>query len=130
MGGAYPAGKYHFREFLSSEVEDINCDPDKLKQVFINIITNGLEAMAQGGSITVSTKRMPGRIEVRISDRGIGIPEDDLQHIFEPFYTTRTNGAGLGLAISYKIIEAHEGDITVMSQPGEGTTFVVQLPSP
>jgi len=130
MDGAYPVGKYHFREFLSPEVEEFNCDPDKLKQVFINIITNGLEAMAQGGSITVSTKRMPGRIEVRISDNGIGIPENELQRIFEPFYTTRKNGAGLGLAISYKIIEAHEGDIAVMSRPGEGTTFIVQLPSP
>jgi two-component system sensor kinase FixL len=128
MAGAYPVNKYDFKETFSPEVEDINCDPDRLKQVFINIITNGLEAMAEGGCLSITTERFPGRIEVRISDEGIGIPDEDLKHIFEPFYTTRVNGAGLGLSISYKIIEAHEGDLTAVSLPGKGTTIVVQLP--
>jgi signal transduction histidine kinase len=128
MAGAYPANKYVFNETFSPDVEEITCDPDRLKQVFINIITNGLEAMANGGSLSIATERFPGHIEVRISDEGIGIPDEDLKHIFEPFYTTRENGAGLGLSISYKIIEAHEGDLTAVSLPYKGTTITVQLP--
>jgi signal transduction histidine kinase len=129
MAGAYPSTKYELKKILSTEVEEITCDPDRLKQVFINIITNGLEAMPEGGCLSITTERFPGRIEVRISDEGIGIPDEDLKHIFEPFYTTRVNGAGLGLSISYKIIEAHAGDLTAVSLQGKGTTIVVQLPT-
>jgi len=109
-------------------VREISCDPDKLKQVFINIISNGFEAMADGGFITVSSKRVADGIEIRITDAGVGIPEESLAHIFEPFYTTRERGSGLGLPISYKIIEAHDGDISAMSEPGRGTTFIIRLP--
>jgi len=129
MAGAHSEGKYHFKKLLSPELEEINCDPDKLKQVFINIISNGLEAMSEGGTITVSTNRTPQGIEVRINDEGIGIPYKDLEHIFEPFYTTREKGSGLGLSISYKIIEAHDGDISAFSSPGRGTTFILRLPA-
>ncbi len=128
MQGVCSSEKYEFKQFLSAEVEDISCDPDKLKQVFINIISNGLEAMTGGGAISVSTERLPNGIEVRIADEGIGIPEDELEHIFEPFYTTREAGSGLGLSISYKIIEAHGGEIWADSSPGKGTSFVIQLP--
>lgn len=129
MASAHPRGKYHFKQNLSPELEEINCDPDKLKQVFINIISNGIEAMGEGGTITVSTNRTPQGIEVRINDEGIGIPYSDLEHIFEPFYTTREKGSGLGLSISYKIIEAHDGDISAYSSPGRGTTFILRLPA-
>jgi two-component system sensor kinase FixL len=129
MASAHPQGKYYFKKNLSPELEEINCDPDKLKQVFINIISNGLEAMSEGGTITVSTNRTPQGIEVRINDEGIGIPYSDLEHIFEPFYTTREKGSGLGLSISYKIIEAHDGDISAFSSPGRGTTFFLRLPA-
>ena len=110
-------------------MNEISCDPDKLKQVLINIITNGLQSMNDGGNLSITTVKSSGFIEVRISDEGIGIPEENLKQIFEPFYTTRDNGSGLGLSISYKIIEAHDGDISVESQPDKGTTFTVQLPT-
>ncbi len=129
MAGIYSPEKYHFNQLLSDEPAEINCDPDKLKQVFINIISNGLEAMAEGGLITVSTKWISQGVEIRISDEGIGIPEENLQHIFEPFYTTREGGSGLGLSISYKIVEAHGGDISAVSRPGQGTHFIIRLPS-
>ena len=87
------------------------------------------EAMADGGSITVSTERIPGGIEVKIRDEGMGIPENDLQQIFEPFYTTRKGGSGLGLSISFEIVEAHGGEISTISRPGEGATFIIRLPS-
>lgn len=129
MSEVYPVEQYGFKEYLSRHLDEINCDPDKLKQVFINIISNGFEAMAEGGAVTISTQAASGGVEIRISDDGVGIPEEDLQHIFEPFYTTRKRGSGLGLAISYKIIEAHHGDIWAISRPGKGTTFVIHLPS-
>ena len=130
MGGIYSSEKHCFKANLVSDLEEINCDPDKLKQVFINVITNGIEAMENGGTITVSTKKSSNNIEIRISDEGIGISEEDLLHIFEPFFTTRDRGSGLGLAISYKLIEAHKGEICADSEPGQGTNFVVKLPLP
>ncbi|MGD8226629.1 MAG: PAS domain S-box protein [Desulfobacteraceae bacterium] len=129
MQGVCSPEKYAFKPFLSGEVAEINCDPDKLKQVFINIISNGLEAMPEGGTIGLYTEKLQNGIEVRIADDGIGIPEEDLEHIFEPFYTTRETGSGLGLSISYKIIEAHGGEIWADSMPGEGSSFIIQLPA-
>jgi len=129
MQGVCSTGKYEFKQSLSAGVAEINCDPDKLKQVFINIISNGLEAMTYGGAISVSTERLPNGIEVSITDEGTGIPEEDLEHIFEPFYTTRETGSGLGLSISYKIVEAHGGEIWADSRPGKGTSFIIQLPA-
>ena len=128
MDGIHSSGKHCFKANPASDLEEINCDPDKLKQVFINIITNGVEAMEDGGTITVSTKKSSNSIEIRISDEGTGISEEDLLHIFEPFFTTRDRGSGLGLAISYKLVEAHKGEIWADSEPGQGTTFVVKLP--
>ncbi len=129
MAEVYPADMYGFYGRLSQDVQEINCDPDKIKQVFINVISNGFEAMVEGGHITVATDNIPSGVEIRISDEGVGIPEEDLHHIFEPFYTTRKRGSGLGLAISYKIVEAHNGDISAVSHPGQGTTFVIRLPT-
>ncbi len=129
MEGIYQREKYTFKEELSPDLEEIRCDPDKLKQVIMNIIANGIEAMEDEGSITITTANLPGGVEIRISDTGIGIEEDRLLHIFEPFYTTREKGSGLGLAISFKIVEAHKGDIWAQSNPGEGAAFVIRLPS-
>ncbi len=128
MGGICSPDKHRFRVHLAPDLGEIDCDPDKLKQVFINIITNGVEAMEGGGTITITTETSSGFIEIRISDEGIGIHEKDLLHIFEPFFTTRERGFGLGLAISYKLIEAHGGEMWADSVPGKGTTFVVRLP--
>ncbi len=128
MAEIYTPEKYDFVEDLAADHEEISCDPDKLKQVFMNIIANGIQAMDEGGSITISTANLPDAVEIRISDEGIGIDRENLLHIFEPFYTTRDRGSGLGLAISYKIVEAHRGDIWADSRPGEGATFVIRLP--
>ena len=125
----YSPEKYGFEADLSPDLEEIDCDPDKLKQVFMNVIANGIEAMDNGGTIMITSEKWLGGIEIRISDNGIGISEEDLLHIFEPFYTTRKRGAGLGLSISYKIVEAHKGEILAVSTPGEGATFVIRLPA-
>lgn len=128
MAEVYPREKYRFRENLDENLGEIYCDPDKLKQVFMNIVSNAIEAMEDGGEVTVSTLRDREGIEIRIADEGIGIEESKLLHIFEPFYTTREKGSGLGLAISYRIVEAHGGDIWAESEPGKGTTFVIRMP--
>ncbi len=128
MGEIYPSKKYYFELDLSPVLGEINCDPDKLKQVYMNIIANGIEAMEDGGKIKISTLRTDDSMEVRITDEGIGINEIDLLRIFEPFYTTRKGGSGLGLAISYKIVQVHNGEIQALSTPGHGTTFVIRLP--
>ena len=128
MGAAYPPDRYAIMEYLDPSLGEILCDPDKLKQVFINIISNGIEAMDDGGMITIVTGSIPEGIEIRISDEGLGISEEDLQHIFEPFFTTRERGSGLGLAISYKIIQAHGGELSAVSRPGKGATFIIRLP--
>ncbi len=128
MRAAYSPDQYLFVESLDPDLGEIACDPDKLKQVFINVITNGIEAMSRGGVIILQSERLPHGIEIRISDEGRGIPEADLQHIFEPFFTTRERGSGLGLAISYKIIQAHGGEITAWNRPERGALFVIRLP--
>ena len=101
-----------------------------LKQVFINIVLNAVEAMPQGGELTVRTSLDEETRELLISftDTGSGIPASDLPYVFEPFYTTRESGTGLGLAISYSIVEQHGGKIEVESEEGQGTTFAVRLP--
>ncbi|MDB9823076.1 PAS domain S-box protein [Deltaproteobacteria bacterium] len=128
MAGLFSADKYKFIDLLSNEVTELNCDPDKLKQVFINVISNGLEAMPDGGIISISNEKIPNGVEIKINDEGIGISDENIKNIFEPFYTTRESGSGLGLAISYKLIEAHDGDIWAVSNEGKGTTFIIQIP--
>lgn len=130
MDGICIDEKYRFESYLSDEINKINCDPDKLKQVFLNIISNGTEAMPSGGIITIQTRKIEEGVEISISDEGRGMTNEELKDIFEPFYTTREKGTGLGLAISYKIVQAHNGDIWAVSEPGKGTTFIIQIPNP
>jgi len=130
MKEIYPKNKYKFVEHLSPEIGEVMCDPDKLKQVFINIITNAIQAMENGGTVTVTTQKLKDNgVEITIEDEGKGMSEEELLHIFEPFYTTRDSGSGLGLAISYRIIEAHKGEIKAISKPGKGTKFIIRIPS-
>lgn len=129
IGEIYSSEKYEFIADLPSNLEEVNCDPDKMKQVFMNVIANGIEAMEDGGTVKINARRYSDSVEIRISDEGVGIDDEDLLHIFEPFFTTRERGSGLGLSISYKIVEAHKGEMSAFSLPGEGTTFVVSLPS-
>lgn len=106
-------------------------DPQQIRQVLWNICVNAIQAMPGGGELCVGARRLPGtdRVEVSIADTGPGIPEADLPNIFEPFYTTRAGGTGIGLAIVYRIIQDHGGQVEVESGPGTGTTFTLTLPA-
>jgi signal transduction histidine kinase len=111
-------------------------DREQMKQVFMNLILNAIQAMRQGGSIYISTRPYskneagePGRfVQVEIRDTGVGIPEENLDHIFDPFFTSKDEGSGLGLSISHQIVQEHGGYVTVESKIGVGTSFFINLP--
>jgi PAS domain S-box-containing protein len=101
----------------------------ELREVFVNLIVNAVDAMPNGGNLKICCQRDGDRIKLRFADTGVGMKEEVRERIFEPFYTTKgVHGTGLGLAVSYGIIERHEGTITVESQIGKGTTFHINLP--
>ena len=114
----------------------IEADPEQMQQVFFNIMQNSLRSMPSGGILSVSI--LPGdlsehagegEVDVRISDCGMGIPSDSIEHLFKPFFSAKHSGSGLGLAISKNIVAEHGGRITVESQPGLGSTFHVIMQS-
>lgn len=106
----------------------VDVDRELLKQVFLNILLNALQAMEHGGRLTIVTARHRESVEIEISDTGPGIDQECLEKIFDPFFTTKERGTGLGLAIVHNIIRAHNGAIEVRSKKGKGTTFVMSLP--
>ncbi|RKP50105.1 PAS domain S-box protein [Cohnella endophytica] len=101
---------------------------NQVKQVFINVIKNAIEAMTDGGAISIKLSRESDGVFVRIRDEGPGIDEEQLAKIGQPFYTTKEKGTGLGLMVSYKIVDNHQGKIVVMSELGKGTSFEIMLP--
>lgn len=111
------------------EIIQIECDENRLKQVFLNFIKNGIEAMPNGGELHVKTMIHDNNVQISIQDTGVGIPKEKLQQLGEPFYTTKKNGNGLGLMVSFKIIENHNGKVFVESEPNKGTTFNILLPA-
>jgi signal transduction histidine kinase/CheY-like chemotaxis protein len=128
------AGKYlqHRRVVVKRELDEdlraIVVAPDELAQVFINLVLNAVDAMPEGGTLRVASwHASDGRIAVAFSDSGHGIPPENLPHVFEPFFSTREDGTGLGLTVSHSVVERHGGEITVKSTVGEGTTFTVWL---
>lgn len=121
------------REF-SQDLPYVLGDPPQLKQVFLNLLVNSLQAIDRDGEIVVKTclreEKKERVVEVEVRDTGGGIPAEILENIFNPFFTTKQEGTGLGLAIAHKIITQHKGKIEVINQPGIGATFLVRLPLP
>jgi len=99
-----------------------------LRRAVLNLLQNALEAMPQGGTVTLEGQGMATHVQLQVRDTGSGIPAADLAQIFEPLYTTKPEGTGLGLYIVQEIVTAHEGQITVESVEGQGTTFTLTLP--
>jgi two-component system sensor histidine kinase PilS (NtrC family) len=112
----------------------LETDPKLVQQILWNLINNAAEAMPQGGRLCLSCTRLSGPAEadgflqIQVSDSGRGIPEERLGRIFEPFFTTREQGTGLGLSTVWRIVESLEGQVSVQSRVGEGTTFTIELP--
>ncbi len=103
-------------------------DKDKMNQVFLNLFLNAIQAMEHGGELTVRTENEQGKIKIIIRDNGVGIEPENLSRVFDPYYTTKNDGTGLGLAMSAKIVEEHGGKIELSSIPGQYTEFRVLLP--
>jgi len=104
------------------------CDENQMKQVFINLIKNAMEAMSNGGTVTIQSENNDGRVLISVKDEGCGIPPEILAKLGEPFYTTKQNGNGLGLMVTKKIIEEHEGTFNIESQLEKGTSVNITLP--
>ncbi|MFH1654584.1 MAG: ATP-binding protein [Pseudomonadota bacterium] len=105
-------------------------NPDRLQQVFLNLMTNACHSMPHGGKLSVRTSQKDSAVRIEVEDSGVGIPEKDMNKIFDPFFTTKEpgKGTGLGLSISYRIIKEHGGRIEAKSEEGKGTLFSVELP--
>ena len=116
---------------LAEELSPVWADGEQLRQVFLNLVTNAVDAMDEGGTLRVSTAQQDGYVVIRFQDTGKGIPPHHLPRIFEPFFTDKSlgQGTGLGLAVSRSIVERHEGTIGVVSRVREGTTVSVRLPA-
>ncbi|MDR0663208.1 MAG: ATP-binding protein [Spirochaetaceae bacterium] len=116
---------------LGKNIPVIEVDKKLLKQALLNLIKNAIEAMPDsGGNITVSTEADELEARISVSDNGIGIAETDIGRIFEPYFTTKERGTGLGLTLVFKIVREHSGEIDVVSKPGKGACFTIKLPLP
>ncbi|GHV89597.1 PAS domain-containing sensor histidine kinase [Spirochaetia bacterium] len=115
---------------LDEDLPLLNFDERFLKQAFLNLIKNAAAAMGEGGILTVKTKKHDAEALISIQDTGTGIPEENLSKIFEPYFTTKPTGSGLGLTLVFKIIREHLGEISVKSREGEGSVFTITLPIP
>ena len=113
---------------LSPETPKVQFDSDKLKQAFMNVVLNAMEAMPQGGELKVSTFTKDNSAYIMVVDTGVGISAEDLAHLFEPFFTRKTRGTGLGLANVKRIFEEHGGNVEIESTPGRGTEVSLWLP--
>ncbi|HEX8686750.1 MAG TPA: ATP-binding protein, partial [Pyrinomonadaceae bacterium] len=115
---------------LGSDEPRVMGDESELREVLVNLVFNAVDAMPQGGTLTLSTRESNGAVEIAVSDTGVGMAEEVRSRVFDPFFTTKGNaGMGLGLAVSYGIIRRHEGGIEVESELGKGTTFRMRLPA-
>jgi two-component system sensor histidine kinase HydH len=111
-------------ENLESEL-----DPDRFSQILLNLYLNALHAMENGGTLEIEASEKSGEVVLTVSDSGSGISPEHLPHVFDPYFTTKPQGVGLGLANVHKFVEAHNGEIEVESTAGKGTTFTIRLPS-
>jgi GAF domain-containing protein/CHASE1-domain containing sensor protein len=115
---------------LSEDLPAVLADPHQVGQVLGNLVTNAIQAMPEGGTLTVETAQAGGDVQVAVADTGLGIPPENLEKIFQPLFTTKARGIGLGLAVAKTLAEASGGAITVESIPGRGSRFVVRFPEP
>ncbi|MDB4349781.1 ATP-binding protein, partial [Omnitrophica bacterium] len=114
------------KEYVSSKL-NVDVDPNQLKQAFLNIFLNAIDAMPKGGSLTISTAKKNNNIAISVQDTGCGIPKKNIPHLFDPFYSNKEGSTGLGLSIVHGIIKKHNGSIVVESGEGKGSKFIVKL---
>lgn len=110
------------------DVGPVALDADRMLQAVLNLLLNAIQAMPDGGTLSVSAQAVRDRLELRVADTGPGIPREDLDRVFDPYFTTRNQGTGLGLATVRTVVEAHGGRVRIVSEPGRGTEVTLDLP--
>ena len=120
--------KVEYQCFLLKEPIFIECTVDQLKQVLLNVTKNAFESMQDGGTLTIKIKKLPNNCQISITDTGSGIPDEHIEKIFLPFYTSKDNGTGLGLIVCKRIVESFEGQIFITSKVDKGTRVDIFLP--
>jgi signal transduction histidine kinase len=114
---------------LPPDLPQVYADPRQMVQVLGNLTVNACQAMPTGGKLTITAYRQEQMVAIAVKDNGVGIPPENMSKLFEPLFTTKLKGIGLGLAVSQKLAEANGGRIEVESEPGQGSTFSVYLPA-
>jgi signal transduction histidine kinase len=115
---------------LAENLSAVDFDAGLMKQAFLNLVKNASAAMSGGGTLTIATEDAEGEIRITVADTGKGISEEDFPKIFEPYFTTKETGTGLGLTFVFKVVKEHKGETPVVSKEGEGTVFTIALPKP
>jgi signal transduction histidine kinase len=128
VGPELAAARLELRRDLAPDLPAVRGDEGLLRSVFLNLLRNSREAMPRGGTVSVSTRRAGNGVEIEVRDTGGGIPAVDLPRIFDPFYSTKERGTGLGLAFAQQVVKEHGGSIRCDSAVGAGTTFTIRLP--
>jgi signal transduction histidine kinase len=113
---------------LDEGLHDVRVDGNLFKRVFTNLLTNGIQAMPEGGSLSVTGSLMGGTVTMVVSDTGVGVSEENIGKLFQPLFTTKAKGTGLGLAVCKRIVEAHSGEISFESEEDAGTSFMIKFP--
>jgi signal transduction histidine kinase len=126
--GETQQSKVQIRVVARPTLPPLKADREYLRQTLLNLILNGLQAMPEGGTLTLEANTSNGNILISVTDTGIGIAPENLARIFDPYFTTKARGSGLGLAISRRTIEAHGGTITAANESGGGCRFLISLP--
>lgn len=119
---------YVIKKRYGNHLPEIMADSDMLYQAFLNIFINAMQAMPDGGEIHVEIGSSDNMIEILIKDEGEGVPDNILEKIWDPFFTTKEKGTGLGLGIVKNIIQSHEGSIRIENRPSRGAAVIIQLP--
>jgi signal transduction histidine kinase len=117
-----------FEEQVQNGLPDVECDPDQLRQVLLNLLINAIEASPDGGTVTLAANSEAGKITIRVVDEGAGVAPEDVEKLFDPFFTTKESGTGLGLSVAHQIVNQMGGQLTARRNSDRGMTFSVILP--
>jgi signal transduction histidine kinase len=118
------------RQECPASVPPVNADPAMLRQALLNLAINACQAMPDGGTMRIACRAASrGRVQVDVEDTGVGIPPENLEKIFDLYFTTKEKGSGIGLSMVYRIVQLHDGDVEVQSTPGSGTRFRLSFPA-
>lgn len=118
----------HIDVQIARDLPEVTCDAEQIKQVLLNLVLNAVQAMPEGGTVSVSADKQSAAIAIRVRDNGPGIPEANIESIYDPFFTTKPNGTGLGLAVAYQILQQHGGELLLEQNGPGGACFAMLLP--